>query len=236
MKTTIINAIRTILNGKNRRSDSSEAPTVIPNIALPEIGTTVIGEQLEHEIISYDIKGLTDENLSKNDQLIRSVESFSMIANNSIVEMNLPDKLPVNENNQESMIGVDNPEISIIEPEEMIFEMEKELPSLLDNRIFIKLVEECVDIMNEFESFIDRMETDEGREVAQMIVRRLQESLERLGLSRIDDVNVPFSILLHNPEPMMPVADGEALEKVLLSGLKIENRVFRKAKVQISVL
>ncbi len=110
---------------------------------------------------------------------------------------------------------------------------EKLPPSLLDNKPFVKLTEECLDLMNEFEGYIARLETDEGKMMAEMLVKRFQEMLERSGLQRIDDKNEPFSVLRHIPVPMEPVSEGTLLEKIICSGLALENRVFRKAKVKV---
>jgi hypothetical protein len=120
------------------------------------------------------------------------------------------------------------------EPEE-VTKAEMEPASILQNHPFIKLVEECIDIMNEFDGYTNRLETEEGRLLAKLVVRHLQESLERSGLSRIENEET-FSILRHIPVPMTLVADGEPLEKTVMSGLSIENRVFRKAKVVVKVV
>jgi|GEM_PF-4108440 len=106
-------------------------------------------------------------------------------------------------------------------------------PSLLGNRSFVKLAEECADVMDEFDVYIERLESEEGKMIAKMAVKRLQELLERSGLQRIDDVSEPFSILRHDPVPMMPVSEGKRLEKILQPGLALDNRVFRKARVKI---
>lgn len=126
-----------------------------------------------------------------------------------------------------------------VEPEEepkiiVNQEPDKE-PSLLENRAFVKLAEECTDLMNEFDGYAERLETVEGKMMAEMVVKRMQELLERAGLERIDDVNTGFLILQHKPEPMMPVSEGLAIKEIIQSGLKLENRVFRKAKVIISL-
>ena len=105
-------------------------------------------------------------------------------------------------------------------------------PPLLGNSAFVRLVEECIDIMNEFDRFIGRLESEEGKTMAGLVVQRLQESLERSGLTRISDEE-RFAILRHIPVPMVPVVEGVPLAETLVSGLAIENRVFRKAKVTL---
>jgi hypothetical protein len=109
----------------------------------------------------------------------------------------------------------------------------EEQPSLLENDVFIKMVEDCVDVMNEFESYTNRLESEESKMIVGLIVKRLQELLECAGLDRIDDVNAPFSVLCHSPVPMIPVNEGETIKKILKAGLILENRVFVKARVEI---
>jgi len=117
-----------------------------------------------------------------------------------------------------------------VEPEEKIAQPS----SLLSNSRFIGLVEECAGLMMEFEGYTDRLETEEGKMIAQLVVQRLQEALERSGLARISDEE-SFSILRHTPVPMRPVAEGAPIAEILAFGLAIENRVFRKAKVKVRI-
>ncbi len=109
----------------------------------------------------------------------------------------------------------------------------EEKRTLLENEAFVKLVEECVDTMKEFDGYINRLESDESKMIIELIIKRIHELLERAGLDRIDDVNTPFSVLLHLPVPLEPVMEGVPVRKILQTGLILDNRVFVKAKVEI---
>mgnify|MGYP000942078176 CR=1 FL=1 len=106
--------------------------------------------------------------------------------------------------------------------------------SLLNNRPFVKLTEECIDLMNEFEGYVERLESSEGKMIAGMVVKRFQEILERSGLQRIDDKTETFSLLRHIPVPMKPVPEGSLFNEIVTPGLALETRVLRKARVRIS--
>ena len=126
-------------------------------------------------------------------------------------------------------------EIKSLNPEQ-VFEISnqpKTMPTLLNNKEFVKIVEECVDIMNEFETYMNRLQSEEAKIMGELVIKRLQELLERSGLDRIDDITTPFSILLHTPIPLVPVQEGEPIIKILQPGLILENRVFLKAKIQL---
>lgn len=103
-------------------------------------------------------------------------------------------------------------------------------PLLSDNKPFVKLAGECAELMTEFEGYSDRMETNEGKMMAEMVVKRLQEVLERAGLERIDN-EMEFSILRHSPVPMQLVQEGAPIVQTRFPGLALGNRVYRKAVV-----
>jgi molecular chaperone GrpE (heat shock protein) len=110
-------------------------------------------------------------------------------------------------------------------------EPDKEL-SLSENKPFAKLAEECTDLMNEFDGYVERLETVEGKMMAEMVVKRMQELLERAGLERIDDES-EFSVLRHTPVPMQIVQEGTPIVETRFPGLALGNRVYRKATVKI---
>jgi len=186
----------------------------------------VLGCDLDQRILTESIGKETESNRETEEENFdipesphQEIEEISLPVNDSdqvSAEENLSDEPLEDQSGDETETNV---EIEPISP--------------LENKPFVKLVEECIDLMNEFESYTERLESEEGKMMAQMIVRRLQESLERSGLERIDDEKEPFTILKHKPEPMMPVAEGKTLKGIIAPGLAIENRVFRKAKVLI---
>lgn len=103
--------------------------------------------------------------------------------------------------------------------------------SPLQNKEWTSLVEECTEMMDDFE----RMQTDlddAGREVAEMAVSRLQELLERRGVDLIADERA-FDLKRHKPVPMREVPEGTTIEETLAPGLCVGNRVFRRAQVRV---
>jgi molecular chaperone GrpE (heat shock protein) len=142
---------------------------------------------------------------------------------------------PESENTEPVQLGEETVTFPEKEIESEISTTEESIqePTLSDNRPFVKLAEECAGLMNEFDGYNQRLETEEGKMMVELLVKRMQELLERAGLERIDNENEPFSILKHKPDPMMPVAEGATLREIISPGLAIENRVFRKAKVLI---
>lgn len=230
----IINAIRNLVKSKSHQPDHTVVSTVNSDFVLnPEFEKPEIGEQLEEMILSDNIKGLDSDGSAGIDDADQSATEDYGAVDIPVDQLCLANQLSVEENNTTGIVDSGDQESCMIGIEDEVVETDNTPPSLLENAKFIKLVEECVDAMNEFESYTDRMETEEGKAMTKMIVMRLQESLERSGLERIDDINEPFSILKHKHEPMMPVAEGETLNEIIAPGLAIENRVFRKAKVNI---
>lgn len=173
------------------------------------------GEDLESQIQAYSLSG-TEENIPE------SVEQNENI-NTDFGTTDIDDI--------QSMTDVEK-SISKESIEHFPQEVEEKIP-LLENEAFIKLVEECVDMMNEFDGYKSRLESDESKMIVELIVKRIQEFLERAGLQRIDDMNEPFSVLRHTPVPMIPVKEGEPIRKILQAGLILDNRVLVKAKVEI---
>lgn len=105
------------------------------------------------------------------------------------------------------------------------------LPFLLDNKPFVKLVEETVDIIKKLESYKERVGDNEtALMITDQSIADCKDALERCEVERIAD-NIPFNTLFHEPVPLSLVKDGTQIGGIIDSGLKIENRVFLKAKV-----
>lgn len=207
---------------------SPEKAEVVSECSMPMTVTDIkIGEALESAILSDSIQELANE----NDSLLYGSQEFTNAEDQDLLTVESTEHttisaLPEQENKLTPSVDMDD---KIYETETM----KKLTPSLLENKSFIKVVEECVDVMDEFESYIERVETDEGKMIAEIVVKRLQELLERSGLHSINDTNEPFSILRHVPSPMSSVPEGIRIQKIIRLGLAIENRVFRRAIVEI---
>jgi len=232
-----------------------EKPVVTVNQVQPPLMESVkVGDTIEtqiqeeylsqkNEMYSGNVEGSATTDSQDTDALILDQDiSVSRQQEENIL---LTEKGAPVEDGKDSAVDL-SPETENTEPVQLVEEAvtfpEKEIeseistieepfqePSLSDNRAFVKLAEECVGLMNEFEGYSQRLETDEGKMMVELLVKRMQELLERAGLDRIDDIKEPFSILKHKPEPMMLVAEGEPLKEILTPGLAIDNRVFKKA-------
>lgn len=191
-----------------------QEPEIISCIdETPPPTPVIFGETLESRI-QADSLSEAEKNFSEAVEQIENIDTNFRVTDKDDIQSN------VEESKSEVVIEPSPPEV-------------EEKTPLLKNEAFVKLVEECVDLMNEFDSYTNRLESDESKMIVGLIVKRTQEFLERAGLERIDDVNASFSVLLHTPVPMIPVMEGEPIKKILQGGLMLENRVFVKAKVEI---
>lgn len=115
-------------------------------------------------------------------------------------------------------------------------EKNQEDSSLLDNKAFVTLVEECVAIIKEFESFCTEPITEAEKNMALLTIERLTQALELSGLIRIPDefsFNRNRHEVDHSVKPKTYVADGKEITEIIAPGLYIENRVFIKSKVKV---
>ena len=103
--------------------------------------------------------------------------------------------------------------------------------NLLENKPFISIVEELSDIMDEMSQYQERTSTEEGQFLLKLFVERIQEALVRNGLDSMQSDTL-FSLSRHIPFPIVIVKEGTQISKIHAPGLAIENRVFRKAKVE----
>jgi hypothetical protein len=101
----------------------------------------------------------------------------------------------------------------------------------LDNRPWKKLVEETVALFDELDRH--RADFDAPRqEVADHVICRLQEILERCGVKPISgDGN--FDRTCHQPEGAMRVLPGATVTETLSPGFRVGRRILRRARVRV---
>lgn len=104
--------------------------------------------------------------------------------------------------------------------------------TLLDNKEYIHLMEQCAALIAEFETLYPRMQTDEGRMMVEMTGQRLREAMLLSGAQSIDSDHT-FNILRHTPVPMHYVTNDTPLAEIIEMGIAVGNRVFVKAKVKV---
>lgn len=196
---------------------------MVPVIQVPPLPEPVIvGENVEAMIREEYLRQQTEE--TDRDSMNQEVQPEEISVSPEIADIHL---IPSELETDKLVEPMEEPEITVNQ------ESDKE-PSLSENKAFVKLAEECTDLMNEFDGYTERLETDEGKMMAEMVVKRMQELLERAGLARIDD-ETEFSVLRHTPVPMQIVQEGTIIIQTRFPGLAMGNRVYRKSSVIVDL-
>jgi hypothetical protein len=102
----------------------------------------------------------------------------------------------------------------------------------LDNKPWIKLAEECVELFDELDRQIKFF--DPGRrEIADHVCCRLQELLQRSGVELIAETAI-FERTLHQPEiPTAGITNGADTAIILSPGFRVGRRILRRAHVEL---
>lgn len=101
----------------------------------------------------------------------------------------------------------------------------------LENRPWLKLVEESVALFDELDRH--RVDFDAPRqEVADHVICRLHEILERCGVEPISGGG-PFDRNRHQPDGATRVPPGATVTQTLSPGFRVGKRILRRARVQV---
>ena len=98
---------------------------------------------------------------------------------------------------------------------------------------FEDLVKENADLLREYDALRANL-SEELQDFAQNIIDRLQESLESVGLTRIDG-EASFNISRHKAVPAGTCETGTPIVRTIEPGLAYGDRVLRRAKVEVQV-
>ena len=103
----------------------------------------------------------------------------------------------------------------------------------LDNKPWFGMMEEIIRLEDEVARLTPKL-PEEARNFAEHIFARLEEILDRNGVVMIDDNECRnFETRLHQAFPARVVKDGVPIAKVLTPGWRVEERVLRRAKVEV---
>ena len=96
-----------------------------------------------------------------------------------------------------------------------------------------KLVEECVEVVDEFDGYTSSFDAPR-REVAEHVISRLEEVLGRSGVEIISN-EAFFDRARHSPDAMSggAAAPGAAIRETLSPGFAVGRRVLRRARVRV---
>lgn len=107
-----------------------------------------------------------------------------------------------------------------------------EAASPLDNKPWLKLVEECVELLDELDRHMDNFDPAR-RELAAHVIQRVQEILERCGVQTIMTETI-FDRNRHQPTPSgSSIVPGATIAETLSPGFVVANRMLRRARVRL---
>lgn len=146
---------------------------------------------------------------------------------------------PKNEGSRESEHDAVIVQANTAEPDsqrQMTHEPETSVPppktdTLLDNRPFVKLTENIVRLGDDIARHLPTL-PPEAEEFAKYVSARLDEMLLCCGLDPIEEEHL-FNIVRHQAVPAKNVPNGTPIASTLSPGLILEERVFRRARVEI---
>lgn len=103
----------------------------------------------------------------------------------------------------------------------------------LENKPWVKLVEECVELVDELDGHARSFDRPR-QELAEYVILRLEEVLERSGVEVIAG-EPTFDRGRHKPDGAGAAADpGAAVSETLSPGFAVGRRVLRRARVRVS--
>ncbi len=116
---------------------------------------------------------------------------------------------------------------------EKIVEVPVKPKANLENKPWLKLSEDCVALIDEFDSIKSKSKSNDVISLMEHSVDRLLEIIERCGATRIEENETEFDIARHKAYPPAKVSQGTKIEGVLSPGLAVENRILRRAIVEV---
>lgn len=109
---------------------------------------------------------------------------------------------------------------------------DKKEEAVNSNESYQKLIEECTDLISEFESYKNRFETEEGKMMTDIVQERLFEILVKSGAQLITD-ETSFDIIRHIAVPAQMVENGTPVLETIRPGIALGNKVLIRAQVRI---
>jgi molecular chaperone GrpE (heat shock protein) len=104
--------------------------------------------------------------------------------------------------------------------------------ALLDDRQWLGLVEECVELYDELDEASPHLDPG-GQQMAAMICARLRAVLEEAGVTVIEGES-RFDRHRHRPVPNAGgIATGSPIVETLSPGFAVDRRVLRRAAVRV---
>lgn len=128
---------------------------------------------------------------------------------------------PIKNDDSESMQD-SQPEANIDLPEPV--------PQIKNDEELHHFQDNVISVIEEFDSYLNRIENGDAKELVSLFQHRLVESLAKSGLEKIDSDTV-FNCLKHTPVPFQIIPDGKSLKGIKRAGLIRNGEIILKALV-----
>lgn len=129
-------------------------------------------------------------------------------------------------NNESESVYYSHPEANI--------DLSETAHQIKNNEKLHHFQDNVISVIEEFDSYLNRIEDDDAKELISLFQHRLIESLAKSGLERIDSDSV-FSCLKHTPIPFQIIPDGKALKEIKRAGLLRNGEIVLKALVTVNI-
>lgn len=87
-----------------------------------------------------------------------------------------------------------------------------------------------ISVIEEFDSYLNRIENDDAKELISLFQHRLIESLAESGLDKIDS-DISFDCIRHIPVPFQIIPEGTPINKIIRAGLSRNGCIVLKALI-----
>lgn len=94
----------------------------------------------------------------------------------------------------------------------------KTAPQIKDDENLHHFQDNVISVIEEFDSYLARIDNDDAKELISLFQHRLIESLAYSGLEKIDS-DTSFNCRRHNPVPFQIVSDGTPINEIIRVGL-----------------
>ncbi|MDO4571691.1 MAG: hypothetical protein Q4D38_15015 [Planctomycetia bacterium] len=168
---------------------------------------------------------------TRDDRWEYEMDTQKKIENEDFLNVEHPD-LEETFDLEEETVPNANP-VAIENPIESVPEEAEKEDSLLDNRPLVKLTENVVRLGDDIARHLPTL-SQEAAEFAQYVSGRLDEMLLRCGVEPIED-ETSFHIVRHQTVPPRNIPNGTPITATLVPGLRLEERVLRRAKVTVEL-
>lgn len=218
--------------------------TIVAGIDIPDVAGPVENEfrqpdgldiKCDHKVLSDGMgNGNVEENVSAVSEIHISESRAEDIYSGQSAEV----CVNANESGDVGAPAIQDNDICIesvtcIEEESSATPVEP-VPSILDNRPYVKLLEDLFLLSSEVSRISEKSNDANVQAFAEHVYERLEDVFERNGLTPIDSEK-EFDVRRHQSVPVTVVPDGTPISETLLQGWCLESRVMRRAKVKVNI-